>query len=174
MILALVALAASALRRLHDGLGRLSWQFLTSYPSRRAIEAGILPALVGSIYVIGLTALIAVPLGVGAAIHLEEYGGQGRLSRLIEINIANLAGVPSIIYGLLGLGLFVRVLRHGAERAGGRLHAGAAGAARDHHLDARSAARRAQVAPRGLLRARRDEVADDPAPGACRRRCPAC
>lgn len=108
MLLALAALAALLVDIGRDGLGRLSWQFLTSYPSRRASEAGILPALVGSIYVIGLTALIAVPLGVGAAIYLEEYGTQSRLARLIEINIANLAGVPSIIYGLLGLGLFVR------------------------------------------------------------------
>jgi phosphate transport system permease protein len=113
MLLALSALGALIYNVLHDGLGRLSWDFLTSYPSRRAAQAGILPALVGSVYVIGLTALIAVPLGVGAAVHLEEYGGTGRLSRLIEINIANLAGVPSIIYGLLGLGLFVRMFGMG-------------------------------------------------------------
>ncbi len=108
MLLALAALAVLLVDIARDGLGRLSWQFLTSYPSRRASEAGILPALVGSVYVIGITALIAVPLGIGAALHLEEYGTQSRLARLIEINIANLAGVPSIIYGLLGLGLFVR------------------------------------------------------------------
>jgi phosphate transport system permease protein len=113
MLLALAALAALLYDVARDGLGRLSWQFLTSYPSRRAAQAGILPALVGSIYVIGLTALIALPLGVGAAIYLEEYGTQGRLAKVIEINIANLAGVPSIIYGLLGLGLFVRVLSMG-------------------------------------------------------------
>jgi phosphate transport system permease protein len=113
MLLALAALGALLYNVAHDGLGRLSWQFLTSYPSRRADQAGILPALVGTMYVIGLTALIAVPLGVGAALHLEEYGGRGRISRLIEINIANLAGVPSIIYGLLGLGLFVRMFSMG-------------------------------------------------------------
>ena len=113
MLLALAALAALLYDILHDGLGRISWQFITSYPSRNADRAGILAALVGSIYVVGLTAAIAVPLGVGAAIHLEEYGGQGRLSRLIEVNIANLAGVPSIIYGLLGLGLFVRLMGMG-------------------------------------------------------------
>ena len=73
-------------------------------------EAGILAALAGTLFVISLTALIAVPLGVAAAIYLEEYGGKGRIARLIEINIANLAGVPSIIYGLLGLGLFVRLM----------------------------------------------------------------
>ena len=112
-LLALVALGALVYDVAHDGLGRLSWQFLTSYPSRRAEDAGILPALVGSLFVIALTAAIAVPLGVSAAIYLEEYGGRGRLSRLIEINIANLAGVPSIIYGLLGLGLFVRMMQMG-------------------------------------------------------------
>lgn len=111
MLLALAALAALLYDIAHDGLGRLSWQFITSYPSRNAEDAGILAALVGSIYVVGLTAAIAVPLGVGAAIHLEEYGGRGRLSSLIEVNIANLAGVPSIIYGLLGLGLFVRLMQ---------------------------------------------------------------
>jgi phosphate transport system permease protein len=113
MLLGLVALGALLFDVGRDGLGRLSWQFITSYPSRRAEQAGILPALVGSIYVISITTLIAVPLGVGAALHLEEYGARGRLSRIIEINISNLAGVPSIIYGLLGLGLFVRILGMG-------------------------------------------------------------
>ena len=94
-----------------DGAGRLSWAFVTGYPSRRAATAGLLPALVGSVWLVAMTASMAVPVGVGAAIALEEYGGRGRWARLIEINIANLAGVPSIIYGLLGLGLFVRVLR---------------------------------------------------------------
>jgi len=108
MLLALAALAALLYDVTRDGFGRLSWQFLTSYPSRRASQAGILPALVGSMYVILTTALIAIPLGVGAAIYLEEYESRGRLARIVEINISNLAGVPSIIYGLLGLGLFVR------------------------------------------------------------------
>ena len=112
-LLALGALGALVYDILHDGAGRLSWQFFTSYPSRRAEDAGILPALAGSLFVITLTAAIAVPLGVSAAIYLEEYGGRGRVSRLIEINIANLAGVPSIIYGLLGLGLFVRMMQMG-------------------------------------------------------------
>ena len=113
MLLALAALSVLIYDVLHDGLGRISWTFLTSEPSRRAEAAGIYTAIVGSVYVIGLTAIIAVPLGVGAAIHLEEYGIRGRLSKIIEINISNLAGVPSIIYGLLGLGLFVRALAMG-------------------------------------------------------------
>ena len=113
MVLALVSLAALIYDILNDGAGRLSWAFLTSIPSRRAEDAGILTALVGSVYVITLSAAIAIPIGIGAAVHLEEYGGRGRLSRIIEINIANLAGVPSIIYGLLGLGLFVRMMAMG-------------------------------------------------------------
>jgi phosphate transport system permease protein len=102
-----------------DGLPRLSWEFLTSYPSRRAAAAGILPAAVGTLYLILLTALIALPLGVGAAVYLEEYGKRSKLATLIEINIANLAGVPSIIYGLLGLGLFVRALGMGRSLLAG-------------------------------------------------------
>lgn len=112
-LLGLVALGALLYDVISDGAGRLSWQFLTSYTSRRAEDAGIYAALVGSMFVIALTAAIAIPLGVAAALHLEEYGGRGRLSRLIEINISNLAGVPAIIYGLLGLGLFVRTMGMG-------------------------------------------------------------
>jgi phosphate transport system permease protein len=98
---------------------RLSWGFLTSFPSRKPELAGILPGLAGSLYLMILTALIALPLGVGAAVYLEEYGKKSRLSRLIEINIANLAGVPSIVYGLLGLGLFVRTLHMGRSLIAG-------------------------------------------------------
>ncbi len=93
-----------------DGLPRLGWDFLVSYPSRRPEEAGLLPALVGTLYLMGLTTLIAIPLGVAAAIYLEEYARPNWVTSLIEINVSNLAGVPSIIYGLLGLELFVRTL----------------------------------------------------------------
>jgi phosphate transport system permease protein len=113
MALALLALGALLYGVLRDGLGRLSWGFLTSTPSRFAEQAGIQTALAGTMFVIALSAVIAVPFGMAAAIYLEEYGGRGRLSRIIEINIANLAGVPSIIYGLLGLGLFVRFMGMG-------------------------------------------------------------
>ena len=91
-----------------DGFARIDMDFITNFPSRRAAKAGILPAMVGSFYLITLTTLIAVPVGIGAAIYLQEYGRNSRWSNLIEVNIANLAGVPSIIYGLLGLGVFVR------------------------------------------------------------------
>lgn len=104
---------------LSDAVGRLSWQFITSYPSRKPENAGILPALVGSIYLIALTAAIALPIGVGAAIFLEEYGRHSKLAGIIEVNIANLAGVPSIIYGLLGLGVFVRTLGLGRSLIAG-------------------------------------------------------
>ena len=107
---ALVVLGLLLFDVITDGGSRLSWDFLVSYPSRRAEAAGILPALVGTFVVIAVTALLAVPTGVAAALYLEEYGGRGRLARLIELNIANLAGVPSIIYGLLGLGVLVRTL----------------------------------------------------------------
>ncbi len=117
--LALASLAALLWDVWKDGSGRLSWQFLTSYPSRRASAAGILPALVGSIYVIGLTGLLALPVGVAAAVYLEEYGTRSRFARLIEINISNLAAVPSIIYGLLGLALFVRALDLGRSVVAG-------------------------------------------------------
>jgi phosphate transport system permease protein len=110
---ALGALAVLIADVWQDGASRLSWQFLTSFPSRRAEDAGIWHALTGSIFVILVTGALAVPVGVAAAIYLEEYGTRSVVSRLIEINITNLAAVPSIIYGLLGLGLFVRAMGMG-------------------------------------------------------------
>lgn len=93
-----------------DGLGRLDWQFLTSFPSRRASQAGILPAMVGSTLVMLVTACVGIPIGVAAAIYLEEYARRTWLTELIEVTVTNLAGVPSIIFGLLALGLFVYTL----------------------------------------------------------------
>ena len=90
-----------------DGLGRLSSEFFTSFPSRRPGQAGILSAWVGSTLVMFTTALFAVPLGVASGIYLEEYAAKNWVTDIIEINITNLAGVPSIVYGLLALGLFV-------------------------------------------------------------------
>ena len=103
------------------GVGRIDWDFLTAAPSRMAGRAGIYPALMGSLWLITLTALIALPLGVGAAIYLEEYGKRSRLAMVVEIAIANLAGVPSIIYGMLGLGLFVRFMELGETVIAGAL-----------------------------------------------------
>lgn len=93
-----------------DGGARLNWQFLTSFPSRKAANAGILSAWVGTIWIMMTTAAIAIPIGIGSGIYLEEYARKNKFTDFIEINIANLAGVPSVIYGILGLGLFVRTL----------------------------------------------------------------
>ena len=108
LVIALAALGALIYDVFSDGASRLSWSFITNIASRNAEQAGVYHALMGSIWVIALTGIIALPIGVGAAIFLEEYGSRSRLARFIELNIANLAAVPSIIYGLLGLGLFVR------------------------------------------------------------------
>lgn len=103
-VLTLAVLLASLLA---DGLARIDWSFLTSFPSRRAAQAGIKAALVGSMLVMLVTTIVAVPLGVAAGVYLEEYAHRNRLTTIIEINIANLAGVPSVIYGLMALGVFV-------------------------------------------------------------------
>lgn len=98
-----------------DGISRIDWKFLTSLPSRKAENAGILTAWAGSLWIVAFTFLIAVPIGVSAGIYLEEYGGKNKLNTLLEINISNLAGVPSIIYGLLGLEIFVRISNMGSS-----------------------------------------------------------
>ena len=91
-----------------DGFGWLDWQFLDSFPSRFPERAGIKSALVGTVWLIALVAVISIPVGVSTALYLEEFAGRGRLAKIIEVNIANLAGVPSIVYGILGLAIFVR------------------------------------------------------------------
>ncbi|MDC3230075.1 phosphate ABC transporter permease PstA [Bacteroidota bacterium] len=98
-----------------DGFSRIDLDFLTSLPSRKAEKAGILTAWSGSLWIVVLTFFISVPIGVCAGIYLEEYGKKGRLTNLLEINISNLAGVPSIIYGLLGLEIFVRLSKMGSS-----------------------------------------------------------
>ncbi len=110
LLVAVGTLATLLIDVLIDGAGRLSWQFLSSYPSRKPEQAGALSAIVGTLYMMGLTAVFAFPIGTAAAIYLEEYARRNWFARIIEINIANLAGVPSIIYGLLGLELFVRTM----------------------------------------------------------------
>ncbi|MEA5467529.1 phosphate ABC transporter permease PstA [Spirulina sp. 06S082] len=106
-ILVLVTLLLSVLI---EGFPRLSWSFLTNFPSRKPEEAGLLSALAGTIWMMVTITAIAFPLGVGAGIYLEEFAKDSWLGRVIEININNLAGVPSIIYGLLGLQVFVRFM----------------------------------------------------------------
>jgi len=102
-----------------DGLQRIDWDFLTNLPSRKAEKSGILTAWAGTAWILALTAMIAIPLGVAAGIYLEEYGKKSRIAALVEVNIANLAGVPSIIYGLLGLEVFGRLMNLGASLLAG-------------------------------------------------------
>ncbi|MEN3186233.1 MAG: phosphate ABC transporter permease PstA [Atribacterota bacterium] len=113
LLVSLLTLFVLLIDTLHDGLPQLSWKFLTGYPSRKAEQAGIFPALVGSIYVTLLTVLFAIPIGVGTGIYLEEYAEKNRLSNTIEVSISTLSGVPSILYGMLGLELFARALGFG-------------------------------------------------------------
>jgi phosphate transport system permease protein len=107
LMFGVLAFVALFLEMAIDGGPRLTYDFFTSFPSRRAENAGILSAWVGSTLVMFVTALAAVPLGVGAGVYLEEYAPKNWMTDIIEINVTNLAGVPSIVYGLLALGLFV-------------------------------------------------------------------
>jgi len=109
----MITLGALLLDLAMDGAGRLSYNFFTSYPSRFAGQAGILSAWVGTTAVMVVTAATAVPMGVAAGVYLEEYAPKNWITAIIEINIANLAGVPSIIYGLMALGLFVYLFNLG-------------------------------------------------------------
>jgi phosphate transport system permease protein len=104
-----------------QGLNRLTWSFLTNFPSRFPDRAGIFGALLGTCYVIGIAGIIAFTLGVGTAIYLEEYARDTKFSRILQVNIANLAGVPSIVYGILGLEIFVRFAGLGRSVIAGAL-----------------------------------------------------
>jgi phosphate transport system permease protein len=108
LIVTMLVLLSLILDFMVDGLGRIDLAFLTEYPSRRPASAGILSAWVGTLMVMATTAVLAVPLGIAAGVYLEEYAPKNLLTNIIEINVTNLAGVPSIIYGLLALGLFVQ------------------------------------------------------------------
>jgi len=102
-----------------QGVTRINWSFLTNMPSRFAEKAGILPALTGTMWILILTAIISIPIGVAAGVYLEEYDKKTRFAKLLEVNISNLAGVPSIIYGLLGLEIFVRTMGMGGSLLAG-------------------------------------------------------
>lgn len=115
----LVVLAIFIGNILIDGIGRIDWEFLTNLPSRRASKAGILTAWTGTAWILALTAMISIPIGVAAGVYLQEYGKKNRLAHIVELNIANLAGVPSIIYGLLGLEIFVRIMALGGSLLAG-------------------------------------------------------
>jgi phosphate transport system permease protein len=104
-----------------DGVRRIDWGFITDLPSRKPEKSGIYTALMGSIWILFFTTIIAFPIGVAAGIYLEEYSKKNKLAGLLEINISNLAGVPSIIYGLLGLEVFVRIMNLGPSVLAGSL-----------------------------------------------------
>jgi phosphate transport system permease protein len=107
LLVGIITLLALVIDLTIDGLPRLSWQFFTSFPGRKPEQAGILSAWVGTTLVMLVTAIAAIPVGIASGIYLEEYARKNWLADIIEINVTNLAGVPSIIYGLLALGLFV-------------------------------------------------------------------
>jgi phosphate transport system permease protein len=117
----LIVLCVLLGRILSQGIGRISMDFLTSFPSRFPDQAGFLPAIIGSLFVMALTIPLSFILGVGTALYLEEYTKRGWFARLIQTNISNLAGVPSIVFGLLGLTLFVRFFGLGNSVLAGAL-----------------------------------------------------
>lgn len=120
-LLCILVLATLLVDLVYSGASRIDWQFLTSFPSRSAARAGILSAWVGTLLIMLVTAMTAVPLGVAAGVYLEEYARKNWFTSVIEINIANLAGVPSIIYGLMALGLLVYGLGLGQSVLAGGL-----------------------------------------------------
>ena len=121
VLIAIVGLVVLLAQVLIDGLPWVSKNLLFNYPSRHTEEAGLRAAIVGTLWLMGLTAAFTVPTGIGAAIYLEEYAPKNKLTSIIEINISNLAGVPSIVYGLLGLALFVQWLALGRSVLAGAL-----------------------------------------------------
>jgi phosphate transport system permease protein len=123
-IFGLIVLGLLLFDVIRDGYNWLSMEFLANNPSSRPSASGIKSALVGSVYLILLTALISVPIGVASAVYLEEYASEGWFRRLIQVNIANLAGVPSVVYGILGLSLFVRFAALGRSLLAGALTMG--------------------------------------------------
>src|SRR5690606_10685086 len=120
-VLGVVVLLLLLVDILRDGAAHVSWDFIRGYPSRFASRAGIWPALIGSLWILGLTALFSFPLGIATAIWLEEYAPRSWFTRIVETNIANLAAVPSIVYGILGLAVFVRWLDLGRSVLAGSL-----------------------------------------------------
>jgi phosphate transport system permease protein len=120
-LLCLLMLLLLVCKVFSDGMAWLDWEFLTNLPSRHPARAGVKTALAGSLWLTGLTAVISLPVGIGAAVYLEEYAAGSRWKQLVQINIANLAGVPSIVYGILGLAVFVQLMAMGSSVMAGAL-----------------------------------------------------
>ena len=121
LVIALTGLLTLLTEVLIKGLPWVSKNLIVNYPSRHPDQAGLLSALMGTVWVMGCTAIVSIPIGIGAAVYLEEYAPKNWLTKLIEVNISNLAGVPSIVYGLLGLALFVQILALGRSVLAGAL-----------------------------------------------------
>ncbi len=121
LLVALLTLITLLVTIVRDGAGHLSVPFLTNLDSRLPSRAGIQPALVGTLWLMGLVAVISAPVGIGAAIYLEEFAPENRMTAFIEVNLANLAAVPSIVYGLLGLAAFVQFMALGETLLAGAL-----------------------------------------------------
>lgn len=121
VVIGIAGLVSLLVSVLVDAWGWLDWQFITSYASRFPERSGILAPLLGTTWVIVTTAALTIPIGVGTAVYLEEFAGDSRFSRAIQLNIANLAGVPSIVYGILGLGIFVLLMGLGRSVLAGGL-----------------------------------------------------
>lgn len=121
MFLCLLFLSVLLIDVFESGSGSLSWSFLTNFPSRFPERAGIVSALLGTLWIMALTAIVAIPLGVLSGIYLEEYASRGWWNQLVRTNIQNLAGVPAIVYGMLGLAVFVRALELGRSIWAGAL-----------------------------------------------------
>lgn len=115
VLIGIIALGALLIDVLLDGLGYVDWQFLTSYASRHVEKAGVLAPLAGTFWVMVMTAIMTIPVGIATAVYLEEFAPDNRVTRLIQLNISNLAGVPSVVYGLLGLAVFVQFLFGGTR-----------------------------------------------------------
>ena len=113
VIIGVLVLAWLLIEVFIDSVGWLDWQFLSSYSSRHPDQAGVLAPIAGTFWIIILTALMTVPVGIATAVYLEEFAPNNRVTRLIQLNISNLAGVPSVVYGLLGLAIFVQYLFDG-------------------------------------------------------------
>ncbi|HMQ52561.1 MAG TPA: phosphate ABC transporter, permease protein PstA, partial [Anaerolineae bacterium] len=105
----------------YQGIGAISWEFLTAPPRNGMRDGGIMPALLGTVFLTFGTAIVAIPLAIGAAIYLAEYARENRLTRYVRLAIVNLAGIPSIVYGLFGLGAFVLFLNFGPSILAGSL-----------------------------------------------------
>ena len=144
-----------------QGAPGLSWEFLSAMPRGGMREGGILPAIVGTLWLTAGTAVFAVPLGVAMAIYLAEYAADNTFTRLVRLSIINLAGIPSVVYGLFGLGLFVLFLGLGSSILAGALTLAIMTLPGHHQHVGRSAARGAAGVSHGQHQPGRDQVADD-------------